>query len=58
MKGNNELRLCAAEMMVAVQEYLNKRMTVYAPTVDAVSCAAGLAQTFVITLKEKETNDA
>lgn len=31
MIGKNKLVLCQAEMLVAIQEYLDKRMTVYAP---------------------------
>ena len=59
MNGTNELHLCTAEMMVAVQEYLNKRMSVYAPKVDDVRTTnMGSRMTFVIRLKAKKTPDA
>ena len=51
MLGNNQLHLCIAEMMVAVQEYLDKRMTTYAPKVTDVTMYKG--ETFVINLSEK-----
>lgn len=55
MKGSNELRLCTAEMIVAVQEYIDKRMMTYAPSVDTVSVVReGGCQTFVILFKPKE----
>jgi hypothetical protein len=59
MNGQNELHLCTAEMLVAIQEYLNKRMLSYAPTAAYVT-VTGLssAQTFVISLKAKDTPDA
>ena len=54
MKGNNTLTLCGAEMAVAVQEYLDKRMTVYAPEVTNVGTdTAGGCKVFVIVLKAK-----
>jgi len=31
MIGSNELLLCEAEMMVVIQEYLDKRISAYAP---------------------------
>jgi len=34
MLGNNEIKLCMSEAMVAFQEYLDKRMGDYAPRVD------------------------
>lgn len=36
MIGNNELRLCKAEMKIALQEYLDARMGEYAPSVNDV----------------------
>jgi hypothetical protein len=36
MKGNNELRLNEATLIEAVQEYLNKRMTTFAPKVISI----------------------
>ena len=60
MNGHNELHLCPAEMVVAMQEYLNKRMTSYAPTVAHVTVTGTMSstQTFVISLKAKEPTDA
>ena len=37
MIGNNKLELCEAELMVALQEYLDKRMCTWAPKVAGVS---------------------
>jgi hypothetical protein len=55
MKGSNELHLCTAEMMVAVQEYLDKRMAGYAPSVDTVRVEKDVGcLTFIVVLKEKE----
>ena len=56
MIGVNKLELCEAELMVALQEYLDKRMGEYAPKVDGVAQdkAAG---TFNIRLKAKETKE-
>ena len=36
MQGKNELHLCEAELVVAVQEYLHKRWGYYTPKVVAV----------------------
>lgn len=36
MRGVNDFRLNEATMIEAVQEYLNKRMTVFAPKVTSV----------------------
>ena len=36
MKGNNELILNEATMIVAVQEYINKRITVETPLVTGI----------------------
>ena len=36
MNGKNELRLCALEMLVALQEYVDKRWGTYAPKVTDV----------------------
>lgn len=37
MKGNNELVLNESTIIEAVQEYLDKRMTTFAPKVKSVS---------------------
>ena len=54
MKGNNELHLCIAEMLVAVQEYLNKRMGLYAPVAKDIGYES---HTFKIRLAEKEIQE-
>lgn len=49
MKGNNELILCQAEMIVALQEYMNKRWPDKPPTVvDVKSSDRGHENIFVI----------
>lgn len=50
MRGNNVLQLCTAELLVAVQEYLNKRMCNYAPLASDIQARDG---TFYISLKEQ-----
>ena len=52
MKGRNEITLCALEMHVAIQEYLDKRMTVYAPRVTSVK-VDGCGDGFTIRVEEK-----
>ncbi len=52
MIGNNKLELCEAELMVALQEYLDKRMCTWAPKVAGVSQDKS-SGTFTITLKAK-----
>ena len=41
MNGKNELRLCALEMLVALQEYVDKRLGSYAPKVNDVQFKDG-----------------
>lgn len=54
MKGKNELVLCTAEMLVAVQEYLDKRMGDYAPlATDVIPNKDYASNTFNIKLEEK-----
>ena len=53
MIGNNKLELCEAEMMVALQEYIDKRFGNYAPKVVGVSQDKS-SRTFTIELKSKE----
>lgn len=53
MIGNNKLELCEAEMMVALQEYLDKRMRTFAPKVVGVSQDKS-SGVFTIELKSKE----
>lgn len=50
MRGNNILQLCTAELLVAVQEYLDKRMRNYAPLAYDIQARDG---TFYILLKEQ-----
>lgn len=57
MKGNNELILNEASMIVAVQEYLNKRITLDTPKVVTIWPARdGLANLFTIKLEEPDEN--
>lgn len=51
MIGNNELRLCQAEMLIALQEYLDKRMGEYAPKVSNVEERDA---SFRVSLRERE----
>ena len=52
MKGNNEFHFNEATMIEAVQEYLNKRMGEFAPTVTSFSQSEyGL---FIIETREVE----
>ena len=55
MIGNNELRLCKAEMQVALQEYLDARMGKYAPSVSDV---AERDHAFRVTLVERKADRA
>lgn len=43
MKGTNELNLNETTMIEAVQEYLNKRMSTYAPTVTSVKAGRNIS---------------
>lgn len=53
MIGCNKLELCAAELLVAIQEYLDKRMGDYAPKASDVK-QERVGGVFVITLKQKD----
>lgn len=58
MQGRNELHLCGAEMAVAVQEYLNKRMGQYAPKVAYITFSnpvPGNGGTFVVSFVPGKT---
>ena len=49
MKGNNTLELNEAALIEAMQEYLDRRMTDYAPKVTAVkSSRIGLSDGFTV----------
>ena len=54
MRGNNILQLCTAELLVAVQEYLDKRMRNYAPLANDIQAREG---SFYILLKEQPTQE-
>ena len=56
MKGLNVLQLCPAEMKVAVQEYINKRLGAYASEVSQVRVSPDGA--FVVTLINNDTEKA
>lgn len=53
MKGNNELILNEATMVVAVQEYINKRITVDTPKVTGINISDKLCNLFSIKLEEQ-----
>lgn len=53
MQGSNQLTLCMSELLVAVQEYLDKRMTTYAPKAVHVNVDRN-DSTFTINLKPKD----
>lgn len=56
MKGNNKLELNEATMIDAIQEYLNKRMTIHAPKVTSVkSSKEGLSDGFTVTVEERSS---
>lgn len=58
MKGRNELHLCEAEMIVALQEYLVKRMAAFAPIVTGVSLSDRYdGKTFIVSLSETKPGD-
>ena len=57
MNGSNQLILCQAELMVALQEYLDKRMGNYAPAVVGV-CENKAEYNFVVDLVEKPKEGA
>jgi hypothetical protein len=52
MKGNNSLILCMAEMKIAMQEYLNKRLGAYAPEVRNIKVNVS-EHTFEIQMQEQ-----
>lgn len=53
MIGVNKLELCKLELLVAIQEYLDKRLTTYAPVaIDFTTKETNFS--FVITVKEKD----
>ena len=51
MRGNNELVLNEASMIVAVQEYIDKRITVDTPKVVSVVVADKLLTLFSVKLE-------
>lgn len=51
MKGCNALDLCHAEMIVAMQEYIDKRFGTYAPIVAAV-ISEGSSGRFIVHLTD------
>lgn len=55
MRGNNVLQICTTELLVAVQEYLDKRMRNYAPLAYDIQARDG---TFYISLKEQPTQES
>lgn len=57
MKGTNELHLCKAEMLVALQEYLDKRLGPYAPQAVNVRATPDSA-TFIVALTAKPSPEA
>ena len=56
MKGNNTLTICMAELLVAIQEYLDKRMGEYAPKASYIRKGSDDSG-FHIDLKEKEPSN-
>ena len=54
MIGTNKLILCPAEMCVAVQEYIDKRMGKYAPQVESVSYSNS---SFEVLLRSRVTSE-
>lgn len=53
MRGSNTLVLCMAEMKVAVQEYIDKRLGEFAPRVNTIK-ADQASWTFSVELSDKE----
>ncbi len=53
MKGNNQIILCLAEMKIAMQEYIDKRMGKYASNVHGIAYDSS-DYTFTIQLTDKE----
>ena len=58
MIGSNELHLCKAEMMVAVQEYLDKRMGPYAPEVFDIGERGGTFRVVLVERKDRAAGEA
>lgn len=57
MKGCNALDLCHAEMIVAMQEYIDKRFGAYAPSVAAVTSESSSGR-FVVHLTDTPPSKA
>ena len=53
MKGNNELILNESSMIVAVQEYIDKRITIETPKVTGIKISDKLCSLFSIKLEEQ-----
>jgi hypothetical protein len=54
MQGNNTLVLCMAEMIVAMQEYIDKRLGEHAPKVVNIKFSSVADWTFAIELTDKK----
>lgn len=54
MNGKNYLYLCQSEMQVALQEYLDKRLCKYSPTVTNVKQNQNDQHQFIIELVSRE----
>ena len=54
MQGNNTLVLCMAEMIVAMQEYIDKRLGEHAPKVTNIKFSSVADWTFSIELTDKK----
>jgi hypothetical protein len=53
MKGNNTLILCMAEMKVALQEYIDKRLGEHAPEVAHIKGSNAGDWSFTVDLKDR-----
>jgi hypothetical protein len=53
MIGMNELRLCPAEMQVALQEYVDKRMGMYAGKVTDIALSSDVNPWFIVKMAAK-----
>lgn len=56
MKGNNELIINEATMCVAIQEYIEKRITIDTPKVVSVTCSDRLTNLFSVKLEGNNEN--
>ncbi len=56
MKGNNELIINEATMIIAVQEYINKRITIDTPKVASVTASDRLTNLFSVKLEGSNEN--